>query len=63
MLIKTVAAFLIARAILVHPYVHYTVGWDIYNSLPLHLCGLSAILSGIVLLVRKQLLFEFVYFW
>jgi hypothetical integral membrane protein (TIGR02206 family) len=63
MLIKTVAAFLIARAILVHPYVHYTVGWDIYNSLPLHLCGLSAILSGIVLLVRKQLLFELVYFW
>ncbi len=63
MLIKAVAIILIARAILVHPYVQYTVGWNMESSLPLHLCGLSAILSGIVLLVRKQLMFELLYFW
>ena len=63
MVVKTVAVILISRAILVHPYVHFTVGWDINSGLPLHLCGMAAILSGIVLLVKKQLMFELVYFW
>ena len=32
-------------------------------SLPLHLCGLSAILSGFVLFWRNQLAFECLYYW
>tara|TARA_S200000501_G_scaffold364021_1_gene395643 strand:+ start:1322 stop:2020 length:699 start_codon:yes stop_codon:yes gene_type:complete len=33
------------------------------TNLPLHLCGLSGILAGIVVFYRKQLLFEFLYFF
>ena len=33
------------------------------SNLPLHLCGLSGILAGIVVFYRKQMLFEFLYFF
>ena len=33
------------------------------SNLPLHLCGLSGILAGIVVFYRKQILFEFLYFF
>lgn len=63
LLAKVIGVILIARSILVHPYVDYIVGWDIYNNLPLHLCGLSAIISGIIMFYRKQWLYECLYFW
>jgi hypothetical integral membrane protein (TIGR02206 family) len=33
------------------------------SNLPLHLCGLSGILAGIVVFYRKQMLLEFLYFF
>ena len=54
---------LIARSILIHPYVSYLKGWDIYNNLPLHMCGLSAIISGVIMFYRKQWMYELLYYW
>ncbi len=46
-----------------HLYLFWVNKWTIQSSLPLHLCGISAILSGIVLLKRHQLAYECLYFW
>lgn len=53
---------LIAREVLIHPYKVYLGLWTVRDSLPLHLCGISAVLSGIVLIWRHQRMYEFVYF-
>lgn len=58
-----IGVVLIARSILVHPYVAYLKGWDIYNNLPLHMCGLAAIISGVIMFYRKQWLYELLYYW
>lgn len=63
LLAKVIGVILIARSILIHPYVNHVSGWNIYNNLPLHLCGLSAILSGVIMFYRKQWLYECLYFW
>ena len=63
LLAKVIGVILIARSILIHPYVANLKGWDIYNNLPLHLCGLSAIISGIIMFYRRQWLYECLYFW
>ena len=34
--------------------------WDINHSLPFHLCGISGIISGIILIKYNQTLYEFV---
>lgn len=57
------AAVLIARVILIHPYLVYLGRWRVQSSLPLHMCGLSAILSGVVLLWRNQRAYEFLFYW
>jgi hypothetical integral membrane protein (TIGR02206 family) len=53
----------LARAILIHPYQIYLGRWTVQSSLPLHMCGISALLSGIVLLWRNQLAYEFLFYW
>ncbi|MFQ6678460.1 MAG: TIGR02206 family membrane protein [Fidelibacterota bacterium] len=58
-----IGVILIARSILIHPYVAQLKGWDIYNNLPLHMCGLSAIISGIIMFYRRQWLYEVLYYW
>ena len=63
LLARVIGVILIARSILIHPYVANIKGWDIYNNLPLHLCGLSAIISGIIMFYRRQWLYECLYFW
>ena len=63
LLAKMIGVILIARSILVNPYVANLKGWDIYNNLPLHLCGLSAIISGIIMFYRKQWMYECLYYW
>ena len=63
LLAKVIGVILIARSILVNPYVANLKGWDIYNNLPLHLCGLSAIISGIIMFYRKQWMYECLYYW
>ena len=63
-LTKFISAVLILRVLLVHPYRMYVLNdWDVAVNLPLHLCGLSAILSGIVLLYPRQTLYELLFFW
>ncbi|NQU66692.1 MAG: TIGR02206 family membrane protein [Candidatus Marinimicrobia bacterium] len=37
--------------------------WTIQSSLPLQMCGIAAILSGIVPFWRNQTAYEFLYFW
>ena len=63
LLAKIIGVILIFRTIGIHFYLDYLGTWKIESSLPLHLCGLSAILSGLVLFWRKQLLYECLYFW
>ena len=63
LLAKVIGCILIFRAIGIHFYLNYLNLWTIESSLPLHLCGLSAILSGIVLFWRKQWAYECLYYW
>jgi hypothetical integral membrane protein (TIGR02206 family) len=37
--------------------------WTFQSSLPLNLCSISAMLSGVALILRKQLLYEFLLYW
>jgi hypothetical integral membrane protein (TIGR02206 family) len=62
-LAQIIGTVLIIRTIGIHFYWDYLGIWTIESSLPLHLCGLSAILSGIVLFWRKQWAYECLYFW
>ena len=62
-LAKFIGIILIFRAIGIHFYWDYIGIWTIESSLPLHLCGLSSILSGIVLFWRKQWVYECLFFW
>ena len=62
-LAKVIGIVLILRTVGVHFYWDYLSIWTIESSLPLHLCGLSAILSGIVLFWRRQWAYECLYFW
>ena len=41
-------------------YLGYHGVWFIHKSLPLHLCGISSILAGILLIRFNQTLFEFI---
>ena len=63
LLAKIIGVVLISRSVGIHFYWHYLGIWTIESSLPLHLCGLSAILSGLVLFWRKQWVYECLYFW
>ncbi len=58
-----IGVVLIARSILIHPYVAHLKGWDIYNNLPLHMCGLASIISGVIMFYRRQWLYEILYYW
>ena len=63
-LTKCIAIVLILRVVFVHSYYHFVLNdWDVTINLPLHLCGLSAVLSGFVLLYPKQILYELLFFW
>jgi len=63
LLAKLIGAILIFRTIGIHFYLNHLNLWTIESNLPLHLCGLSAILSGIVLFWRKQWAYECLYYW
>ena len=62
-LAKFIGIILILRAIGIHFYWDYIGIWTIESSLPLHLCGLSSILSGTILFWRKQWVYECLFFW
>jgi len=50
----------LGRAVFHNAYLYVHELWALSDSLPLHLCGISAILAGILLLKPKQLGFEFI---
>ena len=54
-----IGTILVLRVILIHPYQIYLGSWDIQSSLPLHLCGISSIISAIILFRFNQNLYEF----
>jgi len=59
----TIASLLILQEIAFNLWRYFNGIWSVANSLPLHLCGISIILSAIMLLNNKYLLFEINYFW
>ncbi len=50
-------------AILIHPYLVSIGGWSLQNSLPLHLCTLTEIVAGVVLIWPRQRSFELLGYW
>ena len=52
-------AILLARFLFIHTYQIQIGIWDKLHSLPLHLCGISAIISFILLFRFNQFLYEF----
>lgn len=54
---------LVAVALLLHVYLVYLGTWNIKTSLPLQLCSLSGILSGVVLLWNNPFAYELLLFW
>lgn len=59
----TTGTFLIFINAFIHIYQISRGEWNAQSSLPLNLCSLSAILSGIALIWRNQLAFEFLLYW
>ena len=60
---KILGYFLLFRSIWIHFYQAHLGLWTIESSLPLHLCGIAAILSGIVLITQHKRMYELLYFW
>jgi hypothetical integral membrane protein (TIGR02206 family) len=58
-----IGILLLGTAISIHPYLIYHSTWNLRTSLPLQLCSLSGLLSGIVLLFPGQAGFEFLMYW
>ena len=50
-----IGVILLSRFLFIHSYQLYIDIWDKTHSLPLHLCGISAIISFIVLFKRAIL--------
>ena len=58
-----ISTILFLRIILIHPY-HLMIGdWTYQTHLPLHLCGLSSIISSFILIYRNQILYELLVYW
>lgn len=55
----TIGTVLLIRVILIHPYQIYLGSWTLESSLPIQLCGVSSVISAIVLLRFNQYLYEF----
>ena len=55
-----IGIILLTRAIVTHPYqIFWIERWTLTDSLPLHLCGISSILSSLLLFRFNQFLYEF----
>ena len=63
-LTKLIGILLLGRFILVHPYQYFSLNiWSLQSSLPLHLCGLSAFLSGLLMFWKNQTAYECLFYW
>lgn len=59
----TLASLIILQELSLSIWRVATEQWVIQTSLPLHLCGLSLILSAVMLVKKDYNLFEVIYFW
>lgn len=62
-LAKLIGFSLIFIACFIHIYQLIKVEWVLQSSLPLNLCSISGIISGLVLIFPNQRAFEFLLFW
>ncbi|MFQ6606123.1 MAG: TIGR02206 family membrane protein [Fidelibacterota bacterium] len=60
---RVIGVVMIGRAILIHPYLMYLNRWSVESSLPLQMCGISAILAGVVMFTENQWVYEFLWYW
>ncbi|MBS3915506.1 MAG: TIGR02206 family membrane protein [Bacteroidetes bacterium] len=60
---KILGAFLILLSSSIHFYLWYNGHWDLQTSLPLQLCALSSILSGLIFFFPQNILLELLVFW
>jgi hypothetical integral membrane protein (TIGR02206 family) len=63
-------AYLLAGTLLINESIHWgyrlnAVGWSrfVQDHLPLHVCGLTILLTAAALIFRRQRIYEIVYFW
>lgn len=61
----TLAGILILGELSSYVYIISQDGWSslIQYGLPLHACGIAVYLTALMLITRKQILFEIAYFW
>ena len=58
-----VGVFLCSRVVFMQIYQLYTGIWIAASSIPIHLCGLSSILAGVLMFKRNQLAYECLFYW
>ena len=58
-----IGCFLVSIACFIHLYQFIKGQWTLQSSLPLNLCSISAILSGLALIFRNQRIYEFLLYW
>ena len=58
-----IGIFMIIEDIYEHGYYILIAGEALKDNLPLHLCGLTTLLTAIMLITRSKWLFQYVYFW
>ena len=54
-----IGCILLLRILVIHPYQVYIDIWDKVHSLPLHLCGISAIISSIIFNLKQSFAVSF----
>ena len=58
-----VGILLCFRVVFMQLYQYNINVWTFEKSIPLHLCGLSSILAGVVLLKKNQFAYECLFYW
>lgn len=58
-----VGSILCFRVVFMQFYQLYMNVWVVESSIPLHLCGLSSILAGVLLFKRTQFIYECLFYW
>ncbi len=60
---KTISILLLSNLVLENCYGVYSGSWTIQNNLPLHLCGMSSIISVMLLFNYNRALAQVFYYW
>ena len=58
-----IGAILSSRVFFMQIYQLYVGKWIAASSIPIHLCGLSSILAGLLMFKRNQLAYECLFYW